>query len=36
MPDGVVWIPQNSVGCKISSLGVRPGEAVTVAAEVRK
>lgn len=24
------------VGCKISSLGVRPGEAVTVAAEVRK
>lgn len=36
MPDGVVWIPQNSAGCKIASLGVRPGEAVTVVVEVRK
>ena len=36
MPDGVVWIPQNSAGCKIASLGVRPGDVVTVAAEVSK
>ena len=34
MPEGVVWIPQNSVGCQIATLGVRAGE--QVALEVTK
>ncbi|MGO1594159.1 MAG: NADH-quinone oxidoreductase subunit G, partial [Ancrocorticia sp.] len=34
MPEGVVWVPQNSVGCQISALGVRAGE--QVALEVTK
>ncbi|AWE42929.1 NADH-quinone oxidoreductase subunit G [Actinobaculum sp. 313] len=32
MPDGVVWAPQNSVGCQIASLGVRAGEEVALSA----
>ena len=34
MPEGVVWVPQNSVGCQIATLGVRAGE--QVALEVTK
>ena len=34
MPDGVVWIPENSVGCQLRTLGARAGQ--TVAMEVTK
>ena len=34
MPDGVVWIPQNSPGCRIAALGVRSGATVGLDAEV--
>ena len=30
MPDGVVWVPQNSVGCSITALGARAGEPVAL------
>lgn len=30
MPDGVVWIPENSVGCRRSDLGVVPGQVVSI------
>ncbi len=36
MPDGVVWIPQNSPGCRIAALGVRSGATVGLDAEVTK
>lgn len=32
MPEGVVWIPANSKGCKISELGARAGDTVAIAA----
>ena len=32
MPDNVVWLPENSVGCQISALGVRAGEPVALSA----
>ena len=32
MPAGVVWIPQNSTGCKISEIGARAGQTVSLAA----
>ena len=32
MPEGVVWIPSASKGCKISELGARAGETVAIAA----
>lgn len=32
MPDGVVWVPQNSVGCQITTLGVHAGQKVALAA----
>ena len=30
MPDSVVWVPQNSDGCQISTLGARAGDVVAV------
>lgn len=36
MPDAVVWIPQNSVGCAIASLGSRAGDVVAIQSEVTK
>lgn len=30
MPDGVVWLPENSAGSQIASIGVHAGAAVTV------
>ncbi|MFP7696252.1 NADH-quinone oxidoreductase subunit G [Trueperella sp. LYQ143] len=37
MPDAVVWVPQNAVGCAISTLGCRAGDVVTIApSEVTK
>lgn len=32
MPDGVVWIPQNSTGCQAATLGARAGATVALAA----
>lgn len=31
MPDGVVWVPQNSIGCQISSISSRAGDVVAIA-----
>ncbi|MGB4635374.1 MAG: NADH-quinone oxidoreductase subunit G [Actinomycetaceae bacterium] len=37
MPAGVIWLPQNSVGCQIATLGSRSGDVVTIAnSEVTK
>lgn len=36
MPDAVVWVPQNAVGCAIATLGSRPGDLVTIQSEVTK
>lgn len=37
MPDGVVWLPQNSVGCQIAQIGSHAGDVVTIASsEVTK
>ena len=37
MPDGVVWVPQNSLGSQIAKIGVSAGSTVTIAkAEVTK
>ena len=32
MPDCVVWVPQNSVGCSITALGINAGEPVALRA----
>ncbi|MDO4887526.1 MAG: NADH-quinone oxidoreductase subunit G [Actinomycetaceae bacterium] len=32
MPDDVVWVPQNSLGCQVFKLGARSGDAVGIAA----
>ncbi len=32
MPDGVVWVPQNSVGCSITALGADVGDPVSLRA----
>ncbi|MDP9806688.1 NADH-quinone oxidoreductase subunit G [Trueperella bonasi] len=36
MPDGVVWVPQNSIGCQIRSIGSRAGDVVAISTEVAK
>lgn len=36
MPDAVVWVPQNSVGCQIASIGCRAGDVVAISTEVTK
>ncbi len=37
MPEGVVWVPQNSEGCQIASIGSRAGDVVAIAqSEVTK
>lgn len=36
MPDGVIWLPQNSSGCNISSIGLKTGQPVALTSEVRK
>lgn len=37
MPVGVVWLPQNSVGCQIASIGASAGDVVAIAnSEVTK
>jgi len=34
MPDGVVWVPQNSFGCQIHTIGSRAGDVVGISTEV--
>lgn len=31
MPDGVIWVPQNSHGCHIASIGAQAGDVVAIA-----
>lgn len=31
MPDGVVWVPQNSIGCQIASISSQAGDVVAIA-----